>query len=119
MMRRLRRGKRILIAVVGDAWWCLSCTAARYGVKLDGAAIFSTASPCYACFKRIAQVGIREVYYGTHYVGGQSVDVLRLAEEHKIHLFCVPLHEALKQWTPPPQAVSIAPTGSSSSDAER
>ena len=41
--------------------------AARHGVRLDGAAIYVTASPCFACFKLIANAGIRAVYFGELY----------------------------------------------------
>tara|TARA_Y100000748_G_C15495440_1_gene488054 strand:+ start:333 stop:761 length:429 start_codon:yes stop_codon:yes gene_type:complete len=37
--------------------------AAKNGVKIDGAEIFVTASPCYNCFKLIANSGIRVIFY--------------------------------------------------------
>lgn len=41
--------------------------AARNGVALDGAEIYITASPCYNCFKMIANAGLRAIYYGEFY----------------------------------------------------
>jgi dCMP deaminase len=41
--------------------------AARNGVQIDGAEIYITASPCYNCFKMIANAGIQRVYYGEFY----------------------------------------------------
>ena len=41
--------------------------AARNGVRIEGASIYVTASPCWACFKLIANCGIREIYYGEFY----------------------------------------------------
>ena len=38
--------------------------AARHGNRLEGAEIFVTASPCYNCFKLIANSGITKIYYG-------------------------------------------------------
>ena len=41
--------------------------AAKNGVQVDGAEIYTTASPCWDCFKLIANSGIREIYYGEFY----------------------------------------------------
>lgn len=41
--------------------------AARHGVRIDGADIFTTASPCWECFKLIANAGIRRIFYAEFY----------------------------------------------------
>jgi len=41
--------------------------AARNGVSVEGAEIYVTASPCFSCFKLIANAGVRAVYYGEFY----------------------------------------------------
>ena len=41
--------------------------AAKNGVSTNGATIYTTASPCFNCFKLIANCGIFEVVYGEHY----------------------------------------------------
>jgi len=41
--------------------------AAKNGVAIDGAEIYVTASPCYNCFKMIANAGIRKIYFGEFY----------------------------------------------------
>jgi len=41
--------------------------AARNGVRIEGADIYATASPCWSCFKLIANAGIRRVFYGDFY----------------------------------------------------
>lgn len=41
--------------------------AARNGVRIDGAAIYVTASPCWNCFKMIANAGVMRVAYGEFY----------------------------------------------------
>ena len=41
--------------------------AAKNGVRIDGAEIYTTASPCWNCFKMIANAGIRTIYYGEFY----------------------------------------------------
>ncbi len=41
--------------------------AAKNGVRIDGAEIYTTASPCWNCFKMIANSGIRTIYFGEFY----------------------------------------------------
>jgi len=41
--------------------------AARTGSNIDGADIYVTASPCYNCFKLIANSGIQRIFYGELY----------------------------------------------------
>lgn len=44
---------------------------AIHGISAKGAHIYTTASPCYDCFKRIAQAGITRVYYVLSYDSGR------------------------------------------------
>ena len=41
--------------------------AARHGTRLEGATIYTTASPCWPCFKLIANAGIVRVCYAEQY----------------------------------------------------
>ena len=41
--------------------------AAHYGIRLDGATAYITASPCWNCFKLLANSGIREIVFGEFY----------------------------------------------------
>jgi len=41
--------------------------AAKNGVSIDGADIYTTASPCWPCFKLIANAGLRRIVYGEFY----------------------------------------------------
>ena len=41
--------------------------AARNGVRIDGGAIYVTASPCFSCFKLIANAGIKKIVYSEFY----------------------------------------------------
>ncbi len=41
--------------------------AAKNGVAIDGADIYVTASPCWPCFKMIANSGIRRIVFGEFY----------------------------------------------------
>ena len=41
--------------------------AARNGVRIDGATVYVTASPCWACFRMIANAGIQRIVFGEFY----------------------------------------------------
>jgi dCMP deaminase len=51
--------------------------AAKNGVVIDGATIYVTASPCWSCFKMIANGGIRRVCYGEFYRDERIFDVAK------------------------------------------
>ena len=53
--------------------------AARNGVAISGAELYTTASPCWPCFKLIANAGIARVYYGEFYRDQKSLAVAREA----------------------------------------
>jgi dCMP deaminase len=57
--------------------------AAHNGVRLEGAEIYVTASPCFNCFKLLVNAGIRRVFYGEFY---RDDKVLRFAEELGIEM---------------------------------
>lgn len=41
--------------------------AARNGVNIDGSVFYTTASPCWPCFKLIANCGVRRICFGEFY----------------------------------------------------
>jgi len=49
--------------------------AAKNGVRIDGAELYTTASPCWNCFKLTANAGIVRVYYGEFYRDRRSLDI--------------------------------------------
>lgn len=49
--------------------------AARSGVSIDGATIYTTASPCWPCFKMIANAGIRRIVFGEFYRDDRIFDI--------------------------------------------
>ena len=49
--------------------------AAKNGVRIEGAELYTTASPCWNCFKLIANAGIRRIYYGEFYRDTRSIEV--------------------------------------------
>ena len=57
--------------------------AAKNGVEINQSEIYVTASPCYNCFKLIANAGIKTIYYGEFY---REDRILEHAEEAGIEL---------------------------------
>lgn len=57
--------------------------SARHGVRIGDSDIYITASPCYDCFKMIANVGIRKIYFGEFY---RDERILEHAKELNIEL---------------------------------
>ncbi len=51
--------------------------AARNGVRVDGADIYVTASPCWNCFKMVANAGIKSIYYGEFYRDDRIFDAAK------------------------------------------
>jgi len=49
--------------------------AAKNGVMIEGAELYTTASPCWSCFKLIANAGITTIYYGEFYRDRKSLEV--------------------------------------------
>jgi dCMP deaminase len=63
--------------------------AARNGVRIEGATIYVTASPCWGCFKMIANAGIGRIVFGEFY---RDERIFRFSERLGIEL--VALNEA-------------------------
>lgn len=64
--------------------------AATHGVQIAGSDIYTTASPCWDCFKLIAQAGIRRVFYGEFY---REDKIFETARELGIELHIVQIAE--------------------------
>lgn len=60
--------------------------AARHGTRLEDAEIYVTASPCFGCFKLIANAGITSVYYGEFYRDQRVLDLAAELGIRMIHL---------------------------------
>jgi dCMP deaminase len=41
--------------------------AAKHGTSIDGGSVYVTASPCWGCFKMIANAGLVKIAYGEFY----------------------------------------------------
>jgi dCMP deaminase len=65
--------------------------AARNGVRTDGASIYVTASPCFACFKLIANAGIVRIVFGEFY---RDERIYSFSERLQIQLVHLPQEAA-------------------------
>src|SRR3954469_15581868 len=62
--------------------------AAKNGVRIDGATLYTTASPCWSCFKLVANAGIVRIVFGEfsraprifEYAGRLSIELVGLGE---------------------------------------
>ena len=64
--------------------------AAKNGVMIDGAEAFITASPCWPCFKMLANAGIKKIYYGEFYRDERIFDV---AKKLGIEMINIPVNQ--------------------------
>jgi dCMP deaminase len=60
--------------------------AAKNGVNINDAEIYITASPCWTCFKLLANSGIKKVTYGEFYEDKRIFDAAKLAGIELVHL---------------------------------
>ena len=72
--------------------------AARNGVRIEGASIYITASPCWNCFKALANGGIKRICYGEFYREDRSFEI---ADKLGIEMKHVPLEEGSVVNVPP------------------
>jgi dCMP deaminase len=64
--------------------------AARNGVMIEGADVYVTASPCWNCFKQIANAGVRRIVYGEFYRDARIFDVAAHIGIELLHLPVTP-----------------------------
>jgi dCMP deaminase len=60
--------------------------AARNGVVVEGASIYVTASPCFGCFKLIANAGLLRIAFGEFYRDERIFDFSRQLGLELVHL---------------------------------
>lgn len=64
--------------------------AARTGVTIDGGMIYVTASPCWSCFKCIANAGLRRIVFGEFYRDARIFDFAAQLGIELLHLPAAP-----------------------------
>jgi dCMP deaminase len=63
--------------------------AAKNGTGIDGADIYVTASPCWNCFKLIANSGLKRIFYQEFY---RDEKVLKVAADAGIEMVLVSMY---------------------------
>jgi len=51
--------------------------AAKFGISIDGASLYSTHCPCITCAKIIINAGIKRVVYGKKYADKNGLELLK------------------------------------------
>lgn len=60
--------------------------AAKNGVNINNATIYVTASPCWNCFKMIANAGIKRICYGEFYRDERIFEVAKKLNIELVHI---------------------------------
>ena len=60
--------------------------AARNGVRLEGGDIYVTASPCFNCFKMVANAGLTRIVFGEFYRDQRIFELSRQLGIELVHL---------------------------------
>jgi dCMP deaminase len=60
--------------------------SARNGTSIEGASIYITASPCWSCFKALANAGIQRICYGEFYRNDRSFEVASTLGIEMVHV---------------------------------
>ena len=60
--------------------------AAKHGINVNNSTIYITASPCWTCFKLLANSGINEIIFGEFYQDDRIFEAARLAGIKLHHL---------------------------------
>jgi dCMP deaminase len=63
--------------------------AAKNGVRIDGATLYTTASPCWPCFKLVANSGCVRIVYGEFY---RDPRIFEVAGQLKLELVSLETH---------------------------
>jgi len=85
--------------------------AAKNGVAVDGATIYTTASPCWPCFKLIANSGLRRIVFGEFYRDDRIFEHARLLGIELIELKVPPRPDLEASDTGPARQVIVSREG--------
>jgi len=85
--------------------------AAKNGVGVDGATIYTTASPCWPCFKLIANSGLRRIVFGEFYRDDRIFEHARLLDIELVELAVPPRPDLSATDTGPARPVTASREG--------
>lgn len=60
--------------------------AALHGIKIDGAAIYTTHEPCVLCAKMLVNSGVKEIFYRDGYPDQLAQNILSEAKIRVVHI---------------------------------
>jgi dCMP deaminase len=61
-------------------------TAARYGIHVEGASLYTTLNPCFNCLKEAIQAGVKRIVYKNWYPSKYSAPLIKQYAELVHHL---------------------------------
>ena len=67
--------------------------AAKNGVMIDGASCYVTASPCWNCFKQLANAGVMRIVYGEFYRDDRIFEIAKQIGIELVHQPPQPLNK--------------------------
>ena len=90
-------------------------SAARFGISVQGATLYSTTQPCFGCLKEMLQAKIGQVYYIHPWASQRSVEqenqYKRLMEEFEHGVVRLEMDDRRKDW-----ALAAAPASKSTDE---
>jgi dCMP deaminase len=110
------RGKQYPSGTAYDLCICVHAeqnailSAARFGISVQGATVYTTTQPCFGCLKEMLQAKISQVYYIHQWTSPRSQEqeqqYKRLMEEFEHGVFSIEMDDPRKSWalaagTPP------------------
>lgn len=61
-------------------------TAARFGIRVEGATLYTTLSPCFGCLKEAVQAGVKRVVFADRYATAYSDALQQQYDDLAAHL---------------------------------
>ena len=102
------RGKQYPSGTAYDLCICVHAeqnailSAARFGISVQGATVYTTTQPCFGCLKEMLQAKISQVYYIHAWTSPRSAEqeeqYKRLMEEFEHGVFRIEMEDPRKTW---------------------
>lgn len=115
-MRCENRGKMYASGTAYDLCICVHAeqnailSAARFGIGIQGATLYTTTQPCFGCLKEMLQAKISQVYYvhpwASQRTPEQEQQYKRLMEEFEHGVVRLEMDDPRKSWA----LAAMAPT---------
>jgi dCMP deaminase len=107
-VRCQNRGKQYQSGTAYDLCICVHAeqnailSAARFGISVEGATLYSTTQPCFGCLKEMLQAKIGQVYYIHPWTSPRTTEqeqqYLRLMEEFEHGVVRLEIEDPRRNW---------------------